>query len=154
MSELKSTLTVFNEADLNAQLVSYSGGAIKDLVGNDERPSERIFVRLVSFKPGSHAPLHWHPIEGLYYVISGRAVLTDIEDKTYNIGPGSVIYYPPGIAGSHEWDIKEQLQLLTIRGKPGPINLIQFTVDKSTKRSWIEFDRLIKQGGAKFKSFY
>ena len=41
--------------------------------------------------------------------------MTDIEGKTYDIGPGSFVYAPPGIAGPHSWDVKEPLKLLGIR---------------------------------------
>ena len=150
---LKSTLQVFNEADLKASKVD-QGQTRKVFVGNDERPSERLRVHLRSFKPGTHVPLHWHPIEALYYVISGRAVMTDIEGKSYDIRPGSVIYYPAGIAGSHQWDIKEGLQLITFRATTDSVKLLQFRVDKSTKESSIELNRLIRHEAVQFKSLY
>jgi hypothetical protein len=31
--------------------------------------------------------------------------MRDIGGNSYPIGPGSAIYAPPGIAGSHEWEI-------------------------------------------------
>ena len=107
--ELKSTLKVFNEADLPAVPGVTQGQILKQLAGSAEHPSERLTVRLASFKPGTYEELHWHLIEAFYYVISGRAVMTDIEGKTYDIVPGSVVYAPPGIAGSHSWEIKEAL---------------------------------------------
>jgi mannose-6-phosphate isomerase-like protein (cupin superfamily) len=124
------------------------------LTGNDARPSERILTILASFKPGIHEKPHWHLIEAFYYVISGRAVMKDMEGKSYNLGPGSVVYAPAGIAGSHDWDIKEELQLLAVRGTTDPAKIIQFDVDESTKQSSIEFGELIRWGGAKFKSIY
>ena len=80
--------------------------------------------------------------------------MRDIEGRTYDIGPGSVVYAPPGIAGSHEWDIKEPLQLLSVRATTDPEKNIQFEVDKASKESSIGFDYLMSRGGAKFKSFY
>ena len=80
--------------------------------------------------------------------------MEDIEGKIYEIGPGSTIYYPPGIAGSHSWDIKERLQLISIRATTDREKLIQFRVDKSTKESTIELDRLIKHAATSFKSLY
>jgi len=154
MAELKSTLKVFNAADITGGPGVVKGQTIKRLVGNEERPSERIFTGLASFVPGTYEPLHWHFIEAFYYVISGRAVMKDIEGKTYDIGPGSVVYAPAGIAGSHSWDIKEQLQLITVRATTDPEKIIQFTVDESTKESTIEFDFLMRRGADRFKSFY
>lgn len=152
--KVKSTLLVFNQADVKAETGVVGGQTIKTLIGNAARPSERILVGLASFKPGTHEKPHWHLIEAFYYVISGRAVMTDIEGKSYTLGPGSVIYAPAGIAGTHDWDIKEELQLLAVRGTTDREKIIQFDVDESTKESSIEFDTLVKWGGAKFKSLY
>ena len=154
MPELKSTLRVLNEADVDSKPGEHPGQTGKRLVGNDERPSERLYVGLTSINSGAKAPLHWHIVEGLYYVISGRAVMRDIEGRSHEIGPGSAIYTPPGIEGSHSWDIKERLQLVAIRATTDPAKLIQFRVDESTKESAIELARLIKHGATKFKSFY
>lgn len=152
--ELKSTLKVFNAADVKEGPGIVEGQTIRRLIGNDERPSERIHAILASFIPGIHEPLHWHFIEAFYYVISGRAVMTDIEGKRYDLGPGSVVYAPAGIAGTHDWDIKEQLQLIGVRGTTDPEKMIQFTVDESTKESSIEFEFLMRRGATAFKSFY
>ena len=154
MPELKSTLRVFNEADLKGKPRKQIGGTIKDLAGNDECPSERLRVHLNIFKAGTHVPLHWHLIESLYYVISGHAVLEDIEGRKYDIGPGSAIYCPAGISGAHEWNFKEDVQLISIRATTDPERNIQFSVDKSTKESTIGLDYLLRHGGAKFKSLY
>ena len=154
MAELKSTLKVYNEGELKKGPGVVQGQTIKLLIGDKERPSERIFAGLATFKPGTYEHLHWHPTEVFYYVISGRAVMKDIEGKVYDLRPGSVVYAPAGIAGSHDWDIKEQLQLIFIRATTDPEKIIQFTVDESSKESSIEFDYLIRQGGAQFKSFY
>ena len=153
--ELKSTLQVFREADVPSGPGVTSGHTVKPLVGGPDHPSERLTVRLASFEPGTHERLHWHLIEAFYYVLSGCAVLEDIEGETYDIGPGSVIYAPPGIAGSHEWRVQETLQLLFIRATTEPERMIPFRVDKGTQESSIEAGPLIKWAGARLKkSFY
>ena len=152
---LKSTLRVFSEGDLEGQPAVVKGQTGKLLVGTPERPSERLWAALASFEPGTVEGLHWHLVEVFYYVISGRAVMKDIEGRSYNLGPGSVIYAPAGIAGSHQWDIKEKLQLLAIRATADPEKLMQFEVDPSTKESRIEFDLLVNLfKGTDFKSLY
>ena len=97
-------------------------------MGNAAHPTERLTVSLVTFQPGTHEKLHWHLIEVFYYVISGRASMTDIEGNEYHLGPGSVIYAGPGIAGSHSWTIKEKLQLIGIRATADAEKTIQFDV--------------------------
>ena len=109
---MKSTLKVFNEAELKSEQGIVHGQTVKVLVGSGLHPTERIRASLASFEPGTLEHLHWHLIEGFYYVISGRAVMTDIEGKTYSVGPGTVVYAPPGMAASHQWDFKERLQLI------------------------------------------
>lgn len=153
--ELKSTIKVTNEADVKPATGVVSGQSVKWLVGaGGGIPSERITVILASFKPGTYEELHWHLIEGVYYVISGRAIMKDIEGKTYNLKPGSVVYAPPGFTASHSWDIKEPLQLICVRATTDPETLFQFTVDKD-KRSSVEFNQLNRRGAANFrKSLY
>ena len=150
--EIKSTLKVFNEADIpGAPGVVGRGQLVKQLAGSAERPSERLTVVLVSFEPGTHEHLHWHLIEVFYYVISGRAVMKDIEGKSHDIGPGSVVYASPGIAGSHSWEIKERLQLIGVRATADPEKTIQFDVDPTTKESTMPVDRLAKRQAISLK---
>jgi mannose-6-phosphate isomerase-like protein (cupin superfamily) len=150
--EIKSTLKVFNEADIpGAPGVVGRGQLLKQLAGSAEHPTERLTVALVSFEPGTHEHLHWHLIEVFYYVISGRAVMKDIEGKSHDIGPGSVIYASPGIAGSHSWEIKERLQLIAVRATADPEKTIQFDVDPITKESTMPVDRLAKRQAISFK---
>jgi mannose-6-phosphate isomerase-like protein (cupin superfamily) len=141
--DIKSTLRIFNEADLTgAQGVAGRGMLVKQLAGNAERPTERLTVNLATFEPGIHERLHWHLIEVFYYVISGQAEMKDIEGGTHEIGPGTVIYASPGIAGAHSWLIKERLQLIGIRATSDPERTIQFDVDPATKESAIPLWRL------------
>ncbi len=149
--ELKSTLTVFNEADLPAAPGVTQGQVLKQLAGSEEHPSERLTVRLASFEAGTYENLHWHLIEVFYYVISGRGVITDIEGKSYGVGPGSVVYARPGIAGSHSWEIKEQLQLIAIRATADPEKTFQFDVDMATKQSSVNLDQLEKRQATNFQ---
>jgi len=153
--ELKSTLRVFDEEEVESTLgIGGEGQRIRVLAGGEQHPSERMIVITKSFDAGTYEALHWHLIEAFYYVISGRAVMKDIEGKSHEIGPGSVVYAPPGLLGSHSWEIKEQLQLVAVRATTDLEKNIQFDVDESTKESSIEFDYLVKRGGANFKSLY
>ena len=122
--DLKSTLMVFNEADVQSGPGIVKGQSVKRLAGNPQHPSEKVMVSLASFKPGTLEKLHWHLIEASYYVMSGRAIMRDIEGKTYNIGPGSIIYVPSGIEGSHEWDIQEELRMIGFHASTDPEKMI------------------------------
>ena len=61
---------------------------------------------------------------------------------------------PAGIAGSHEWQIKEGLELLSIRATTDGHRRMQYTVDRETKRSFIELDELAVMDGISYKSHY
>jgi mannose-6-phosphate isomerase-like protein (cupin superfamily) len=152
--EIKSTLVVVNEREIESQGGVTTGQTLKPIIGNSERPADRIRVALATFEPGTVEALHWHPIEAFYYVISGRATVRDFEGKEYDTGPGTSIYAPAGIAGAHEWEVKEPMQLLSVRASTESARKLQFTVDKETKRSSIDLDELIRRDGVSFKSHY
>jgi quercetin dioxygenase-like cupin family protein len=154
--ELKSTLKVFNEEEVSSSLgIGGEGQTIRVLVGNEQHPSERMMVITKTFDAGTHEKLHWHLIEAFYYIIAGKGRLKDVEGKTYDLRPGTFIYAPPGIAGSHEWEIQEPLKLIAFRATADGERIIQFEVDKTTKVSSIAYDYLTKWAGTQFKkSFY
>lgn len=153
--ELKSALEVFNQAREPVSPGVVPGLTIKKLAGCAEHPSERISVGLATFAPGTHEHLHWHLIETFHYIVAGRGIVRDIEGKSYDVGPGDVVYGPPGMRGAHEWEIKETLQLLTIKATTAPERAIQFNVDRSTMESTAELGYLVERGAADLKeSFY
>jgi hypothetical protein len=55
------------------------------------------------------------------------------------------------LEGSHEWEIKEALQLVSIRASNDPVRNVQFTVDPSTKESKVDFDYLVRRKAVQFK---
>ncbi|HEV7801687.1 MAG TPA: cupin domain-containing protein [Burkholderiales bacterium] len=153
--EFESTLQVFSQNNIKDQPGVVDGQTVRPLIGIPERESERIRVAVANFKPGTHEHLHWHAIEVFYYVMAGSAVVSDYHGKKYEVEIGSAIYAPPGIAGSHEWQVgKDGLQLLSIRATREGHKRMQFTVDRDTKRSFIELDELTKMDGVSFGSHY
>ena len=153
--ELKSTLRVINEKDYPGAPGVTQGQTYKRLVGCPEVvETDRVRLGRASYVPGTYEQLHWHPIEACYYVIAGHATVRDVNGKEYEVGPGSIIYAPPGIAGAHEWEVKEGLELIDIRATTETNRKMQFTVDKATKRSYIDLEELGKREGISFKSHY
>ncbi len=153
---LKSTLKVFNAATVKTVPGIVNGQSVKPLVGiGGEVGSERVRLRLVSMEPGVHEHLHWHLIEGCYYVISGCGFVKDINGKTHEVGPGTVVYAPPGLVAAHSWDIKEKLQLVSIRASNDHRVMYQFSVDENTKRSYVDIRNLERWHATSFeKSLY
>ena len=152
--EVKSTLRVIDQANVAAQGGVTDGQTLKRLIGHKEEPTDRLRVALATYGPGTIEDLHWHPIEACYFVISGHATVRDIEGREYEVGAGTMIYAPPGIAGAHEWEVKESLQLLSIRASTDSARKLQFTLDKASKRCYIELEALAGRGGISFKSHY
>jgi len=152
---VKSELQVFNQSTVGESPGVIPGLRIRKLAGCPEHPSERISVGLATFGPGTHEHLHWHLIETFHYVVAGKGIVRDIEGNVYNVGPGDVVYGPPGMRGSHEWEVKEMLQILTIKGTVDPERAIQFNIDRSTMDSSASLDYLVGRGVADMKeSFY
>ena len=153
--ELKTALQVFNASKARETPGVVPGLTVKKLAGDRAHPSERISVGLATFAPGTHEHLHWHLIETFHYIVAGRGIVRDIEGNGYDVGPGDVVYGPPGMRGAHEWEAKETLQLLTIKATNAPERAIQFNIDRATMESKAELSYLVERGAADMKtSFY
>jgi uncharacterized cupin superfamily protein len=153
--KIKSALQVFNQSEVPSSPGVVQGLMIRKLAGSALHPSEKINVGLATFGPGTHEHLHWHLIETFHYVIAGSAIVRDIEGSSYNVGPGDVIYGSPGMRGAHEWEVKESLQILTIKATNAPERAIQFNIDPETMESKAALSYLIERGAADMKeSFY
>ena len=152
--DVKPTLRVIDAAHINAEPGVTAGQTMQRIVGHAAEPSDRIRAGLATYTAGSYEQLHWHPIEAYYFVVAGHATVRDLDGNEYPVGPGCSIYAPAGIAGAHEWEVKESLQLLAVRATIESDRKRQFTVDKKTKRSFIELEELAKRGGLSFKSHY
>jgi uncharacterized cupin superfamily protein len=153
--EIKPTLRVIDKSRVKPLPGVVEGQTLQPLVGVPDFPSERVRVAVATFKPGTHELLHWHAIEVFYYVVAGSAIVRDYDGKEYPVGPGSAIYAPPGISGAHEWEVgTDGLQLLSIRATLEGHKRMQFTVDRATRRSYIELDELAKMDGVSFRSHY
>jgi mannose-6-phosphate isomerase-like protein (cupin superfamily) len=151
---VKSTLKVINSANIESKPgKAKKGHTIQSLIGTDI-PTDRMRVTLATFEPNILEKLHWHPIEAFYYIISGHAIVRDIEGNESEVGPGMAIYCPAGLAGAHEWETKDKVQLLAFRATLETNRKFQFTVDKETKRSYIDLDDLIRSDGLSFTSHY
>ena len=80
--------------------------------------------------------------------------MRDIEGNEYPVGAGSFIYAPAGIAGAHEWEVGETLELLDIRATNETNKKMQFTIDKESLRSYIDIGELERREGIRFPSHY
>jgi mannose-6-phosphate isomerase-like protein (cupin superfamily) len=58
-------------------------------------PGLNLVFRKRAFKPGAAIGYHLQKEDEIYYVLSGRGMMT-IDDKTFEVGPGSAILTRPG----------------------------------------------------------
>jgi mannose-6-phosphate isomerase-like protein (cupin superfamily) len=58
-------------------------------------PGLKLVFRKRAFKPGAAIGYHLQKEDEIYYVLSGRGMMT-IDDKTFEVGPGSAILTRPG----------------------------------------------------------
>ena len=151
---IKSTLRILKKDEVPQSPGIIAGLSVQTLAGNLEFASERIRIAVATFEAKIHEHLHWHPIEVFYYVISGSATVRDLEGNNYTVGPGDSIYAKAGLSGSHEWIVHEGLQLLSVRATNDGHRRMQFTVDRETKRSYIEMHELIRMEAVDFASHY
>ncbi len=152
---VKSTLQVLKQSDYPGRRGVTDGQTYQRLVGWPEvNETDRVRLGRATYAPGTYEQLHWHPIEACYYVIAGNATVRDVEGNEYEVSAGSMIYAPPGIAGAHEWEVKETLEILDIRATNETNRKIQYTVDKKTMRSYIDLEDLHYRDAISFKSHY
>ena len=149
-----AALQVRSEKTIEGRRGVVDGQTYQQLIGVPDRPTDRVRIGRATYRAHTLEPLHWHPVEALYYVIAGDAVVRDIEGNEYEVGPGSFIYAPAGLAGAHEWEVGETLELLDIRATNETHRKMQFTVDRATLRSYIDLDELEKRDGIAFPSHY
>jgi mannose-6-phosphate isomerase-like protein (cupin superfamily) len=153
--EVKATLRIIKQTDIPAKRAVTDKQLYQRLVGGPNTvQSDRIVLGRAVFAPGAYEQLHWHPIEACYYVVSGHATVRNIEGEEFEVGPGHTIYAPAGIAGAHEWEVKESLELIEVRATTENNRKIQFLVDKKTKRSFIDLEDLAYREAISFKSHY
>ena len=153
--DAKSTLKVFQQQDQPGGRGVTDGQTYQRLVGWPEmQATDRVRIGRATFVAGAYEQLHWHPIEACYYVISGSATVRNLEGEEFEVSAGSIVYAPAGIAGAHEWEVHDSLELLDIRATNETNRKMQFTVDKETKRSFIDLEDLAYRDAISFTSHY
>jgi len=63
---------------------------------SQEDGSQRLHVSVSHFLPGGGAEMYASPTERVYYGISGSLIVRGKAEDEYLIGPGDVLYIPPG----------------------------------------------------------
>jgi quercetin dioxygenase-like cupin family protein len=152
--KLNPVLQVRHQSDVAGRVGVVPGQQYQTLLGDGEYATDRVRLGRATYQPRTLEPLHWHPIEALYYVIAGSATVRNVVGEEFPVSAGSFIYAPAGLEGAHEWEVGDHLELLDIRATNVTNRKFQFTVDKSTMRSYIDLSELERRGGLNFPSHY
>ena len=74
-------------------------------------PGLKLVFRKRAFKPGAAIGYHLQKEDEIYYVLSGRGVMT-IDGKSFDVGPGSAILTRPGSSHGLKQTGSEDLVIL------------------------------------------
>lgn len=72
------------------------GVTIRWLIDEEHDGAPTYALRVIEVAPGGHTPDHAHPFEHENYVVEGQGKVL-IEGEWHDVGPGSVIFVPPGV---------------------------------------------------------
>ncbi len=99
----KPTAKVIHYTEVPLQEVgSHAPGAGIRWVIDEEHDGAPVYaLRVVELTPGGQTPDHIHPYEHENFVIEGRGKV-QIEDKSYPLQPGDVVFVPAGIRHHYE----------------------------------------------------
>ncbi|RME26528.1 MAG: cupin domain-containing protein [Deltaproteobacteria bacterium] len=72
------------------------GASIRWLIDSEHDGAPNFAMRMIELAPGGHSPLHTHPFEHQNFVVEGRGEVR-LGDRSHPIGPGDVVWVPPGL---------------------------------------------------------
>jgi mannose-6-phosphate isomerase-like protein (cupin superfamily) len=153
-TKINSSLVIVNEENVEARpSARHPGMTTKRLIGvGTPHPTERVYSVIAGYTAGAEEKLHWHLCEHAYYILEGNGVLKDIEGNHIDLRPGTLIYCPAGIGGSHAWRSETKMRLMSLGVWNDTVQIPQFDVDDKTGGSSLEPRYLIDAGLLKFKS--
>jgi len=87
---------IINNRDQSQVINTRHGSEIRPLIDRTSSPITQCSLAEEMLPPGrSVTPHHHEQIEEVYYVISGRGMMT-VGDERQEVGPGDAIYIPRG----------------------------------------------------------
>jgi mannose-6-phosphate isomerase-like protein (cupin superfamily) len=88
------------------------GSQIRELLAHRNSSIQKQSLAEARVQPGGTTTPHYHPqTEEIYYITSGRGVMT-IDGETRSVGPGDAIGIPPGAIHKIHNDGADELRLL------------------------------------------
>ncbi|MDI3405651.1 cupin domain-containing protein [Streptomyces cavernicola] len=98
-----------------------------------------VAVQSWTLAPGGREGMHAHgegrPLEELYVVVEGSAVMR-VDDVEYRLGPGDAVLAPPGAQHDVRNTGEGSLRLLVVWGPPGEVDFSAFGSYRAAAAAW------------------
>jgi quercetin dioxygenase-like cupin family protein len=95
-------------------------GTVVEVIADAATPLKTQRCGVSTLTPGTIEAFHYHSVEAIEYIISGRAIVRDLSLQTIELGPGDAILFPPGPDSAHEWQILGPDPCVILWMYPGP----------------------------------
>lgn len=110
---------VVNVTDAPVKRHAKSGAEVRFLATPKLLGTRAAFIAQLTVKAGGKVPEHRDATEEYLYVLDGSGTIW-IEDKKFEVRPGSLIYMPANAKVSFEAADKKDVTILQIFAPPGP----------------------------------
>lgn len=109
------------------------------LISPDATGSKRFMITVVHVRPGGSTPLHEHrTVESMYYIIEGRAEISDGKTKKV-LGSDHAVYFPAGSSHAIRNVGRSTLRYMTCHAPPYEIEELY--------KSWARAAKYVTTGG-------
>jgi quercetin dioxygenase-like cupin family protein len=79
-------------------------GTILKIVCDEKTPTESLVVGVVTINSNMKIAAHYHNIEELQYILSGKGIVYDRKGKGHSINQGDFVYCPSKEIGTHSFE--------------------------------------------------
>jgi len=95
MGEARAKVCHYTEVPAKTFGDEAPGVTIRWLIGEEEDGAPVYASRLIEVAPGRSTPDHTHPFEHENFILEGKGKVR-IDDAWHELGPGHVVFVPPG----------------------------------------------------------
>lgn len=96
MTEPMAKVTHYTDIPADAFGDEAPGVTIRLLIDEENDGAPVYVLRMIEIAPGGHTPHHGHPFEHENFVLEGSGTVL-IDDDEREVGPGDVVFVPPGV---------------------------------------------------------
>jgi quercetin dioxygenase-like cupin family protein len=100
MTEPKAKVVHYTRVPAEPAGEQAPGASLRWVIDEKNDGAPNFVLRMVEVEPGGHTPDHTHPFEHENFVFEGKGKVR-IEDDWHELGPGDVVFVPPGMRHSY-----------------------------------------------------